>query len=135
MEKARRNEIHREIGRRLRERRDELGHDQEYIATALGVSQQQVSKLESGQSRLSLVQLVVLGKVLDVGSAYFLDGIAPMILAAGFSDAEQARYAAAPVTAERHKLARAFDRLKTPDDRKLALELLEFAASRQKQSS
>lgn len=134
MEKARRNEIYREIGRRLRERRDELGHDQEYLATALGISQQQVSKLESGQSRLSLVQLVVLGKVLDVGSAYFLDGIAPMILAAGFSDAEQALYSTAPVTAERHKLARVFDRLKTPDDRKLALELLEFAASRQKQS-
>lgn len=133
MEKQPRNEIYREIGRRIRQRRDELGHDQDYIATALGVSQQQVSKLESGLSRLSLVQLIVLGKVLDVGSAYFLDGIAPMILAAGVTDGEQARYSAPPVAAERQKLARAFDQLKSPEDRKLALELLDFAVRRQKQ--
>ncbi|SFD13785.1 DNA-binding transcriptional regulator, XRE-family HTH domain [Bosea sp. CRIB-10] len=133
MEKQPRNEIYREIGRRVRERRDELGHDQDYIATALGVSQQQVSKLENGKNRLSLMQLLTIAKVLDVGAGYFLDSLAPMILAAGASDAEQARYSAPPVSAERQKLARAFDQLKSPEDRKLALELLEFAARRQKQ--
>lgn len=133
METARTNEIYREIGRRLKERRDELGHGQAYIATALGVSQQHVSKLENGKNRLSLMQLLTVAKILDVGAGYFLDSLAPMILAAGASDAEQARYSAPSVAAERQELARAFDRLKTQDDRKLALELIEFAGRRQKQ--
>lgn len=133
MGKQPRNDIYREIGRRVRERRDELGHGQEYIAAALGLSQQQVSKLENGKNRLSLMQLLTIAKVLDVGAGYFLDGIAPMILASGVTDAEQARYAAPPVAADRQKLARAFAQLKSPEDRQLALELLEFAARRQKQ--
>ncbi len=63
----------REIGRRLKIRRLDLGISQTAVADALGLTFQQVQKYEKGTNRISARRLQRLAEILDIPIAYFYD--------------------------------------------------------------
>ncbi len=66
-------DLDRRIGERIRLRRSELGLTQDELASALGVSYQQVQKYENGVNRISAVRLWQIGRTLDVPVGWFFD--------------------------------------------------------------
>ena len=66
--------IDRHVGRRMRERRIDLGMSQTNLAKPLGVSHQQLGKFERGTNRISAGRLLVLAELLDVDLEYFFIG-------------------------------------------------------------
>ncbi len=65
-------EVDAHVGRRVRERRREIGISQEKLGTALGISFQQVQKYEAGTDRVSAGRLYVLAQALGVAIRLFL---------------------------------------------------------------
>lgn len=63
------------VGQRLRQRRTLLGMSQEKLASAFGVSFQQVQKYERGANRISASRLHLLTRILDVPVTYFFEGL------------------------------------------------------------
>ena len=63
------------VGQRLRRRRRMLGMTQQELATACGVSFQQVQKYECAYNRLSVAMLWKLACALDVEAGYFFTGL------------------------------------------------------------
>jgi transcriptional regulator with XRE-family HTH domain len=68
-------EIMIEIGRRLGERRRELGLSLSGLAQRCGVSLQQVHKYERAQSVVSAPMLFHLSRCMDVPITFFFDGV------------------------------------------------------------
>jgi transcriptional regulator with XRE-family HTH domain len=69
------------VGRRIRLRRSLLAMSQEEVGERLGLSYQQVQRIESGSSRLSAGRLYELSLVLDVPVGWFFDDLDPAIVA------------------------------------------------------
>lgn len=65
--------LDRRIGERIRLRRTELGMTQEQLASALGISYQQVQKYENGVNRISASRLAEIAQRLEVPIGWFLD--------------------------------------------------------------
>ncbi len=63
------------VGRRLRVRRTLVGMSQIDLATALGLSFQQLQKNERGANRIGASRLYELSDILDVPVSYFFDGL------------------------------------------------------------
>ena len=63
------------VGKRLRARREMLGMSQQDLADRCHISPQQVHKYETGISSIRTSRIVQFGYILDVPSAYFLDGV------------------------------------------------------------
>ena len=63
------------VGRRVRERRREIGMSQTKLADALGISFQQVQKYEIGGNRVAASRLWDMAKALEVDVEYFFEGI------------------------------------------------------------
>lgn len=63
-----------QIGRRVRDRRLELGLSQVDLARRLGVTYQQVQKYERGTNRIAADRLHGLARILDVPIPYFYSG-------------------------------------------------------------
>jgi transcriptional regulator with XRE-family HTH domain len=63
------------IGRRMRERRVQMGLSQSELAEGLGISFQQVQKYESGANRISGSRLWDISKLLQVPVGYFFEGL------------------------------------------------------------
>ena len=63
------------VGKRIRERRIELGLSQEKLAEALGITFQQVQKNERGANRVGSSRLHELCTILNVDANYFFDGL------------------------------------------------------------
>ena len=61
------------VGRRIRERRCELGWTQERLASNLGISYQQVQKYEVGSNRISAGRLYQMAIRLEVDVGYFYE--------------------------------------------------------------
>lgn len=61
------------IGRRIRQRRIELGLSQQKLSRAVGVSPQQLQKYERGQNRTGGGMIWQLSRSLDVSPAYFFE--------------------------------------------------------------
>ena len=59
------------VGRRIRERRRQLGISQVQLAAAIGLSYQQLQKYERGLNRLAASRLAATAAVLDVPPGYF----------------------------------------------------------------
>ena len=59
------------IGKRIRERRNEIGLGQKDLARATGVTFQQIQKYEAGANRVSASRLWLIGIELDVPITYF----------------------------------------------------------------
>jgi transcriptional regulator with XRE-family HTH domain len=63
---------HRTLVERLKRARKERGLDQEDVAKLLRVSQSYISKMESGQRRIDIIQLKRFAKVYKKKIDYFL---------------------------------------------------------------
>lgn len=63
------------IGRRVRERRTELGISQIALGERLGVSYQQIQKYETGANRISGSRLWELSLILKTPVGYFFEGL------------------------------------------------------------
>jgi transcriptional regulator with XRE-family HTH domain len=63
---------HRSLVERLKKARKEIGLDQSEVAKLLGVSQSYVSKLESGQRRIDIVQLKTFARIYGKNIDYFI---------------------------------------------------------------
>lgn len=74
------NSLDQHIGKRIRERRTEIGLSQDALAKCLGVSFQQVQKYESGANRIAASRLYILAKTLDVDLSFFFKGLPNVIV-------------------------------------------------------
>ena len=72
MVKAIYSKEHRILVERLRKARKEKGLDQRDVAKLLGVSQSYVSKMESGQRRIDIVQLKTFARIYGKNIDYFI---------------------------------------------------------------
>ncbi len=68
-------EVDGHVGRRVRERRREIGMSQAKLGNALGIAPQQVLKYEAGTDRVAAGRLWDIADRLDVDVGYFFDGI------------------------------------------------------------
>lgn len=69
------DEIDREIGLRIRERRIELGLTQQHLAEKTGTTYQQQHKYERGLNRIAVGRLLAISRALKVPPEFFLDGL------------------------------------------------------------
>jgi len=74
--------VDRHVGRRLAERRLELGYSQSELANALGLTFQQVQKYEKGTNRVSASKLWAAAAFLGVEVSFFFDGLTHDLAAA-----------------------------------------------------
>ena len=65
------------VGKRVRERRVQLGMSQKSLAKSVGVSFQQIQKNERGTNRIGASRMFELSKVLDVPVSFFFDELPP----------------------------------------------------------
>lgn len=63
------------VGRRIKQRREELGFSQENLAESLGISFQQVQKYERGANRVGASRLYHIANALDVETSFFFSGL------------------------------------------------------------
>lgn len=63
------------IGSRLRTRRTQLGLSQEQLASAIGVSYQQIQRYENGVGRMTVSRLLELARKLEMPVGQLLDGL------------------------------------------------------------
>ncbi len=63
------------VGKRIRERRREIGMSQDKLGNALGISFQQVQKYEIGLNRVAAGRLWNIAEALEVDVGYFFEGI------------------------------------------------------------
>lgn len=63
-----------EIGKRIQNRRKQLGFTQEHLADEMNVSVQMVSNLERGNKSIRIDNLIRLCQILDVSTDYILTG-------------------------------------------------------------
>jgi transcriptional regulator with XRE-family HTH domain len=66
------SEEHRMLVEKLKKGRKEAGLDQEAVAKLLGVTQSYISKMESGQRRIDIVQLKAFARIYKKKIDYFI---------------------------------------------------------------
>jgi transcriptional regulator with XRE-family HTH domain len=118
------NPIDIHVGSRMRVRRMALGMSQEKLATALGLTFQQVQKYEKGANRMGSSRLQHAADVLGVAVPFFFEGAGE-----GQPDgsAPSPAYFDVLATKEGRRLAKAFIRLR-PEERRRIIDLVnEFA--------
>jgi transcriptional regulator with XRE-family HTH domain len=69
------NAVDEHIGRRVRERRLEIGLSQVQLAEILGVTFQQIQKYEKGINRVAASRLYEMTEALEVYITYFFEGL------------------------------------------------------------
>jgi transcriptional regulator with XRE-family HTH domain len=67
--------VDRHVGARIRQRRSSLRLSQEKLASAIGLTFQQVQKYERGATRVSASKLYALSQVLGVPISFFFAGL------------------------------------------------------------
>jgi transcriptional regulator with XRE-family HTH domain len=67
--------VDRELGARIRQRREALGLSQTWLGEQIGLSFQQVQKYERGRNRVSASTLVAIAGALSTSSAALLAGL------------------------------------------------------------
>ncbi len=92
---ARVESIDAHVGKRLRQRRIELGLSQQKLSGVTGVSYQQIQKYERGTNRIGASMLWLLCSVLNVQPGHFFEGLshrAKAVAPAGLSDVDRQGY-------------------------------------------
>ena len=64
--------VDKEIGARIRERREGVGYSQAYVADVIGISFQQLHKYETGDNRVAAAMLLRIAEALRTDAANFL---------------------------------------------------------------
>ncbi len=126
------NPIDVHVGTRIRQRRALLGMSQGNLATALGLTFQQVQKYERGANRVGSSRLFDLSRVLDVPISYFFDGMSenvtqysPRMIISGLTKEPVHEHVADPMNKrETLELVRAYYRIKDGRVRKSLFELV-----------
>jgi transcriptional regulator with XRE-family HTH domain len=119
------------VGRRLKQRREDLNMSQERLAEMLGISFQQVQKYERGLNRVGASRLFQLCGIMSVDSSFFFDGLLPVAVPSlaeappEFDTLSTASLLAAPGALE---LLADYARLKSTAQRKKVLELIKLLA-------
>jgi len=98
-----------EIGKRIRQYRQDAGLSQEALAELVGVSYQQMQKYESGHTTLNVVKLQSIASALKVQVSDFFDA----------TPTKQIR-----LTGEEDQLLQAFRKIKNTDMRGCILKLV-----------
>jgi transcriptional regulator with XRE-family HTH domain len=114
------------VGGRVRLRRRFLGLSQTELATAVGVTFQQVQKYERGFNRVSASKLYEIARVLKVPLSYFFEGFD------GTADRSDSGSDLSPAdflgTSEGLALAEAFPRIRNEERRRKILDLIHSLA-------
>jgi transcriptional regulator with XRE-family HTH domain len=98
---------------------------QEKLASALGVTFQQVQKYEKGANRIGAGRLQLISRSLDVAPSFFYEGAPQGDGGVGFAERKLKGLAADFVTtAEGLQLNRAFARIEDPSIRKRIIDLV-----------
>ncbi len=63
-----------EIGKRIQDRRKQLGYTQEQLADMMNVSIQMISNLERGNKAVRIDNLINLSQILNISTDYILTG-------------------------------------------------------------
>ncbi|MEZ5908622.1 MAG: helix-turn-helix transcriptional regulator [Hyphomicrobiaceae bacterium] len=123
------NPIDTHVGKRMRSRRMILSLSQEDLASALGITFQQIQKYERGINRIGASRLFYLARALGVDVGYFYEG-APLDELdasrppAGFGEPENDFVSDALNTREGIELNRAFHQIGDPNVRRAVIELI-----------
>jgi transcriptional regulator with XRE-family HTH domain len=112
----------REIGRRMKMRRLQLGMSQERLGGALGLTFQQIQKYEKGVNRVGAGRLQQVAKILDVPVSFFFDDVV------GGSKGSNEVFAFLD-TAYSLRLMKAFVRIRSHRIQRSAVELVEEIAN------
>ncbi|WP_343714890.1 helix-turn-helix domain-containing protein [Inquilinus sp.] len=116
------------IGGRIRLRRTLLGFSQAKLATAIGLTFQQIQKYEHGSNRIGASRLHQLSRVLEVPVDFFFEDAPPVdgLPTAGLAE-EAEPYDAGPDPMQRREtleLIRAYYRVEDQATRRRVLDLL-----------
>lgn len=106
--------VDREIGARIRERREAVGYSQAYVADIIGISFQQLQKYEIGENRVAAAMLVRLAQALRVEPASLLPHAKRTVAPTRDTSSED-------LLAE--QLQHAFSRIASVKDRRLVLNM------------
>lgn len=68
---------YKKLGKRIQLAREEIGLNQEQLASMLGCSQPTLSNYEKGKSRIYLTQLQKVAEILNKPAHYFLEAMEP----------------------------------------------------------
>ncbi len=69
------NDVDDHVGRRVRERRREIGISQRKLGEALGISYQQIQRYENGTNRVSAGRLYAMAQHLGATLDYFFEEV------------------------------------------------------------
>lgn len=64
--------FNKEIGRKIKIKRNEMGFKQEFLASELGISQSALSRIENGTDDVAIVTLIKLSLILKTNFSYFI---------------------------------------------------------------
>ena len=116
------------IGSRIRLRRTLLGYSQAKLASAIGLTFQQIQKYEHGSNRIGASRLHQLSRVLEVPVDFFFEEAPSVVGLPAPGLAEEAEpYDAGPDPMQRREtleLIRAYYRVEDPATRRRVLDLL-----------
>jgi transcriptional regulator with XRE-family HTH domain len=115
--------VDRHVGRRVCEKRIELGHNQTDLGRALGLTFQQIQKYEKGANRISASKLWDIANFFKVDVGYFYAG-----LSGDEGDLGEATSNDLPATRHSVEIKRLATRL-SPRQQKLALDLIRAMAA------
>lgn len=119
------------IGRRVQERRKQLGLSQEKLGEQLGITFQQVQKYEKGTNRIGAGRLFSISEILDAPIGFFFQGLqntgpAPT----GMHDGEDQAPFDGPHGSEVQSLVSDFERIADATVRATILELVRALAEK-----
>lgn len=124
------------VGSRVRLRRTLLGHSQEKLGEAVGLTFQQIQKYERGANRIGASRLYHLSRVLDVPVSFFFEDMSPEVSgkggrsAPGLAERIQEEFSVDPLAKrETLELVRAYYRIKEPTVRKRLFDLAKSLAA------
>lgn len=116
----------REIGEKVKFRRQDVGMSQERLAEILGVSYQQVQRYESGRNKISVERVQEIAQALSVPVMYFFEIDKTPTVSDPVSE-----YVATP-SSERKTLLKYFDRIASKADRQFVVNAARIAAGSQR---
>jgi len=129
MRSAKVESIDAHVGKRLRQRRIELGMSQQKLSGVTGVSYQQIQKYERGTNRIGASMLWLLSDVLNILPAYFFEGLSRKARGSGallgLAEQEKAGYDADTLSdRETMELVKAYSAVLDPQVRKGVRQML-----------
>ena len=110
------------VGERLRERRKQLGHSQTVIGNHVGVTFQQVQKMEQAQNRIGAGRLYKLARFLEVDIPYFFYGAAY----AGDPEGRARMMELLLECEETQELLRVFNEIHDPETRRKVIKIVKL---------